>query len=169
YDDLAGADRVDLHRRIGQVLEAVHGHDLGPQLATLAHHFGEAAVAGDAEKAVEYATRAGHRAAENIAHEEAVRHFERALAFHELRGETDDAQIIDLLLGLGRCRFGAGFYPQGRTALAAAADRARKLGDPVRYALATVDQRVGGVAPYGRVEERRVQALEEVLRVLPDD
>lgn len=81
YDDLGAADRVDLHCRIGQVLEAVHGHDLGPQLATLAHHFGEAAVARDAEKAIEYVTRAGHRAAEHLAYEEAVRHFERALAF----------------------------------------------------------------------------------------
>jgi predicted ATPase len=104
YDDLGPADRVDLHYRIGQVLEAAHRDDLGPQLATLAHHFGEAAVAGDAEKAIEYAARAGHRTAENLAYEEAVRHFERALALHELRGKTEDLQIFDLLLALGRCR-----------------------------------------------------------------
>jgi tetratricopeptide (TPR) repeat protein len=169
YDDLGVAERVDLHRRIGQVLEAAHRDDLEPQLATLAHHFGEAAVAGDAEKAIEYVTRAGHRAAENLAYEEAVQHFERALALHELRGKTDDLQIFDLLLALGRSRFGAGYYAQGRSALTAAAERARKLGDPERFAVATVDQRLAGVAPFGRVDERRVQALEEVLRVLPND
>jgi tetratricopeptide (TPR) repeat protein len=169
YDDLGAADRVDLHSRIGHVLEMVHRDDLEPHLATLAHHFGEAAVAGDAEKAIEYATRAGHRAAENLAYEEAVRHFERALAFHELRGKTNDAQIFDLLLALGRCRFGAGYYAQGRSALIAAADRARKIGDPERFTLATVAQRLGGVAPFGRVDERRVQALEEALRILPND
>src|SRR5262245_45654364 len=142
YDDLGAADRVDLHRLTGQALEAVHGHDLGPQLEALAHHFGEAAVAGDAEKAIEYAIRAGHRAADNLAYEEAVRHFERALALHELRGKTDDVEEFDLLLALGRSRFAAGYYAQGRGALAAAGERARKLGDPVRFALATVDQRV---------------------------
>jgi len=169
YDDLGPADRVDLHRRTGQVLEAVHRDDLEPQLATLAHHFGEAAVAGDAEKAIEYATRAGHRAAQNLAYEEAVKHVERALTFHEIRGRTDDVQIFDLLLALGWSRFGAGYYPQGRHALDAAGERARKIGDPVRFCLATVDQRLGGVAPFGRVDGRRVRALEEVLRVLPND
>jgi predicted ATPase len=144
YDDLGAADRVDLHRRIGEALEAVHRADLEPQLAALAHHFSEAAVAGDTEKAIEYATRAGHRAAENLAYEEAVRHFERALALHEIRGKIDDFRIVDLLLALGRCRFGAGDYPRGRNALDAAAERGWKAGDPVRFALAVVDQRLGG-------------------------
>ena len=169
YADLGRADRVGLHRRIGQVLEAVHRDNLEPQLATLAHHFGEAAVRGDAEKAIEYATRAGQHAAANLAYEEAVRQFERALAFHELHGKTDDREIVDLLLALGRCRFGAGDYPRGRDALAAAAERARKMADPERFTLATVEQNVAGAVPFGRVDEGRVQALEEALRVLPND
>ena len=70
--------------------------------AELAHHFAEAeAVLGPA-KYVRYALLAGERAIANYAYEEAVAHFERALATKE--GPTMDAERAELLFGLGRAQ-----------------------------------------------------------------
>ncbi|MCI0441422.1 MAG: AAA family ATPase, partial [Chloroflexi bacterium] len=58
YDELTGARRARLHRRIGEAMEELYAADLEPHLAQLAHHFFEAASTGLGDKAVEYATRA---------------------------------------------------------------------------------------------------------------
>src|SRR5262249_53555744 len=70
YAELSTTRRVRLHRRIGEVLEGLYRDHPEPHLAELAYHFAEAAQAGDAAKAIDYAIRAGHRAAAMMAHEE---------------------------------------------------------------------------------------------------
>jgi serine/threonine protein kinase/tetratricopeptide (TPR) repeat protein len=77
YDDLSGPRRARLHRRIGETMERLGGHD--PPLADLAWHFARTAGLGEVEKAVDYASRAGDRAALSLAHEEAARFYEMAL------------------------------------------------------------------------------------------
>jgi hypothetical protein len=61
YEGLPAARRVRLHGLVGEALEAVYSADPGPHLAELAHHFVEAAPAGEelAAKAVRVATLAG--------------------------------------------------------------------------------------------------------------
>jgi len=62
-----------MHRRIGEVLEELHRANLEPHLAELAYHFLAGAVSpADVAKAVDYARRAGDRAAALLAHEEAA-------------------------------------------------------------------------------------------------
>ncbi|MGH2542909.1 MAG: ATP-binding protein, partial [Ardenticatenaceae bacterium] len=61
YDELTGARRARLHRRIGETLEELYGANLEPYLAQIANHFFEAARVGGAEKAIDYATRAAER------------------------------------------------------------------------------------------------------------
>jgi DNA-binding CsgD family transcriptional regulator len=65
--------RTDLHRGLVEALRAA-AHPVDP--ARLAHH---AAAAGDDEAVVEYATRAGRRAAEIGAHREAAAHYAAVL------------------------------------------------------------------------------------------
>jgi class 3 adenylate cyclase/tetratricopeptide (TPR) repeat protein len=108
YEELSTPRRVLLHRRIGDALERLYGADVDTHLAELAHHFYQAAPGGDVEKAIDYATRAGVRAIELCAWEEAVGHFERALQAMELiaaalHGEssTDKRRRVDLLMRLG--------------------------------------------------------------------
>ena len=79
YNDLNAARRADLHRQAGEALEAVDGRDLDTRLAELAHHFRLAAPTGSADKAIEYARRAGDHAARVFAFEEAFRLYESAL------------------------------------------------------------------------------------------
>jgi len=76
YDGLTPARRLALHRSAGEALEALYGRHPEPHLTELAHHFAVAAPAGDVEKAVAYAHRAGARASELLAHEEAARLYE---------------------------------------------------------------------------------------------
>jgi len=80
YERIPAGQRVRLHQRAGEVLEALYRQDLDPHLAELAHHFFEAAPGGEAGKAVSYARRAGQRAIALVAYEEAARLFRMALA-----------------------------------------------------------------------------------------
>ena len=78
YVDLPAPRRLRLHGAIGESLEALYASNLDPHLAELAHHYLEAgsAMAG---KAIEYAERAGDRAAAQHGYEEAARHYTSAL------------------------------------------------------------------------------------------
>jgi len=80
YSELSSPRRVRLHRRVADAIERVAQSAQVQPLAELAYHFSEAAPTGVVDKAIDYATRAGDRAAEGLAHEEAARLF--ALAFH---------------------------------------------------------------------------------------
>jgi predicted ATPase len=51
YERLPIPARVDLHRRVGEAIEGRHGTVSGAHVAELAHHFAQAAAAGDAAKA----------------------------------------------------------------------------------------------------------------------
>src|SRR4029078_9926251 len=55
YGDLGTTKRMRLHKRGGEALEDVYSGAVDAHLGELAHHFFEAAPAGDALKAVEYA------------------------------------------------------------------------------------------------------------------
>ena len=59
YVELGAYRRAQIHGRVGEALEWLHAADPDPHVAELAHHFSSA---GNLEKAVGYATRAGHRA-----------------------------------------------------------------------------------------------------------
>lgn len=119
YDDLTPARRMQLHRDSAEALETVHSQDLGPHLTELALHYRAAAPAGVAEKAVEYARRAGDRAASQLAYEEAARLYEMALAL------VDEATArCDLLLALGDAHARAGDLPATKQAFREAAELA---------------------------------------------
>src|SRR5207244_8501683 len=107
YDELPAARRARLHQRIAAALELQHEGDLTPCLSALAHHWHAAGPAGDAAKAIEYATRAAERATAMQAHEEAVRHYRLACAALTTAA-SGDAQRCRLLLGLGDAQNSAG-------------------------------------------------------------
>jgi len=89
YDELSTPRRVLLHRQIGEALERLYAPNIDAHLPELAHHFYQAAPGGDVERAIDYARRAGDRATELLAHEEAAGHYERALQALELSGGAD--------------------------------------------------------------------------------
>src|SRR3990172_2097993 len=84
YEELSTTRRVRLHRQIGEALEGLYATNPEPHLAELAYHFSEGAQGGDVEKAIDYAVRAGDRAAALLAHEDSVHQYEMALQALEL-------------------------------------------------------------------------------------
>jgi tetratricopeptide (TPR) repeat protein/predicted Ser/Thr protein kinase len=97
YGELLSARRIRLHRRVAEAIEEGTRGRANPPLADLAYHFSQSASAGTANKAVEYAMRAGDRAAELLAYEEAARMYDLALQSVEFADAPDlVARRVDL-------------------------------------------------------------------------
>ena len=123
YDGLTAARRMQLHREAGEALEAVYSSDPEPHLAELAQHFVAAAPLGVADKAIEYARRAGDRAAIQLAFEEAARQYAIALTLAD-----DQLARCELLLALGDAHARAGNSPASKQAFREAAELAERGG-----------------------------------------
>jgi class 3 adenylate cyclase len=168
YDELSTTRRGRLHRQIGETLEQLYGAHPEPHLAELAYHFFEAAQGGDVDRAIGYAMRAGDRAAELMAHEEAARQYELALQALELR-EHNEAGKCAMLLTLSETLWRAGEYDRAKETGLQAANLARKLADGESLARAVLDY--GGTLPaFAAVirDETLVALLEEALAALPE-
>jgi tetratricopeptide (TPR) repeat protein len=156
--------RLELHRRVGVALEELFSDRLEARLAELAHHFLEAAPAGELDKGLRYAIAAAEHAAGRLAYEDASQLYERALRALELTG-ADGARRCDLLLALGDAYAHGGSVQAARRAFRRAADDARRLGSPARLAQAALG--FGGPrATYAVVEDEVVGLLEEALAAL---
>lgn len=98
YESLLKQDRRQLHRVIGETIEALYPERRDELAPRLGHHFYEA---GD-QRAIDYYTRAGKAAARQYANAEAVAHYSLALdaarragtpapAVHRARGRVYEA------------------------------------------------------------------------------
>ena len=94
YDQLPAAERASLHRRIGQTLEASRAAGGEVTLAELARHF----VLADpvSAQAWEYSVAAAIQAAARLAYEEAVRHWEHAVAATDARPAERTGALLEL-------------------------------------------------------------------------
>ncbi|HYU58420.1 MAG TPA: AAA family ATPase, partial [Actinomycetota bacterium] len=162
YEDVSGTQRLRLHRRAGTVLEELYRADPTPHLAELAHHFAQAAPAGEWAKAVEYARRAGDQAVDQLAYEEAVRVYGIALQALDLEPSAEEETRCDLLLALGDAQARAGGLG-ARETFVAAADLAQRLGRP--QALAKAALGYGGRFTWSRAAgDARIVPLLEAAR-----
>jgi DNA-binding SARP family transcriptional activator len=166
YEGLTTPRRVQLHRRAGEALEALYAQDQEPHLAELAHHFLEAAPGGDLDKALGYAQRAGDRALELLAYEEAARLYELALQALELQQPVDLSARYALLVARGDALARGGSTPEAEQAFLAAADLARASLLPEHLARAALGY--GGRFPWLRAgsDPWLVPLLEEALEAL---
>ena len=163
YEELTPARRLQLHRDAGAVLEDVYAADLESHLAELSHHFVTAAPAGTADKAADYARRAGVRAVGQLAYEEAVRHFAAALTL-----VTDEAERCELLLMLGEAQARAGDAEAAQT-FTEAAKLADRLG--LRDQLAEAALGYGGRVLWEvtRGDDRHVRLLERAAEAVGEE
>jgi DNA-binding SARP family transcriptional activator len=166
YHGLARSRRVQLHRQVGEGLEAVYASDIDPHLAELAHHFFEAAAGGDGQKAVAYARRAAARAVDLLAYEEAVRLNEMALEALGPESAATARSRCDLLLALADSKGRAGDSPGARASFLQAAQLARSAGLPEVLARAALGY--GGRFVWDRAmsDERLVPLLQDALAAL---
>jgi tetratricopeptide (TPR) repeat protein len=100
YNSLLTDRRKLLHERTAQAIEELYPERLEDHLTELAHHFERS---GNAPKAVEYLGGSGTRAAQQVAHSDAIGYFTRALEFLQQLpdGTARDRQELDLQIALG--------------------------------------------------------------------
>ncbi|MCH7626079.1 MAG: tetratricopeptide repeat protein, partial [Chloroflexi bacterium] len=101
-EELSTTRRARLHARIGEAFEVLYGDNVENYAAELAYHFSESVMVTGRGKLVLYSQMAGERALTGYAYEEALSHFERALAAREDQ-ETNE-ETAALLFGLGRAQ-----------------------------------------------------------------
>ena len=169
YDELTGARRVALHRRVAEAIESLHGRALDDHLPALAHHWARAsAQSANTTRAVDYATRAGDRALAQLAHDEAVAYYRSAVELLDAAGEAPGSERAGLLISLGEAERRAG-DASFRETLLTAADLAREAGDADRLARAALANHRGIWSSAGTVDDDRVRVLEAALAAHRDD
>jgi DNA-binding SARP family transcriptional activator len=169
YEGLGRKERHRLHQRAAEELEALYGPGQEPHLAQLAHHFLQAAPGGDVQKAIEYARRAGDRAAAVLAYEEAARLYEMALEASELQTPPDEPTRCELLLARGDAQGRGGDLLSAKDTFSQAADLAQRLGAPEQFARAALGY--GGRFVWFRAgnDQRLIPLLEGAIEAIPDD
>lgn len=140
YEEMSSLRRARLHRGIAEALEAIHDDGLDTHIASLAYHTIQAGPEGDHVRAIGYASRAGLRALDQLAYEEAARWFREALA--ALDRQDDPRTRCELRIMLGDALSHAGDRDGATRSFGAAADLARALG--AREALARAALGYGG-------------------------
>ncbi|MCA1842388.1 MAG: AAA family ATPase, partial [Actinobacteria bacterium] len=168
YDELSAGRRARLHRRAAEAIESVCAGHLAEYLPALAHHYGRAAVpeGETAAKAVSYAVQAAERSLAQLAHDEAVGWYQRALDAVDASGSGDDATRLDVLIALGEAQKRAGDPAHRSTLLDAArsAEHAGRTDVLVRAALANTREVIFNAAL--EIDTGRVGVLERALAAL---
>ena len=164
YEGLPIPARIQIHRRVGEAIERVYGPDPASHLGELAYHFSQVAATGEGAKAGEYARKAGERAMESHAYEDAVAQYRRALDVVGFAG-PDEALRCELLLCLGSAQARAGDYQECKSSFVRAAEIARRLEIPEQMARAARgygEPQVEG----GSVDQQLLALLQEALDAL---
>ena len=130
YTSITAARRVRLHHRIATALEQ-QSSPFESRVAEVAYHFGQAAVYKSADKAVDYATRAGDYAIATLAFENAAHWYEMALRAMDFVGPHADATAkrFELHVKRGKSFFAVGQWASAKNAFEAAAS----LLDPAEH------------------------------------
>jgi hypothetical protein len=126
--DLASAERVRLHRKAAEAIEAFYATRVEPQLFDLARHWAIAAVAGDRDVAAAWAARAGDEAMRRLAFEEGARLYQ--LAMEVGASDLDELVGCQLLLSRARALYRSGQLGECLKVCEQAAAAARRLDRP---------------------------------------
>src|SRR5207248_6745874 len=118
------------------------------------------ASAADARRAAEMLVRAGHRALEHLAYEDAAERFERALEALELSGAEEESGPV--LLARGDALLRAGEPDAARTAFTAARQLALRRDDDALLAKAALGFTGLGIAIVD-LDAEAIARLEEAL------
>jgi DNA-binding SARP family transcriptional activator len=166
YASLGASRRARIHLRVAEALEAGGLHSASP--AMLSHHFCAAAPVGGTRRAVDYARRAGDDALHQLAADEAVLHFERAVRVLRLETPVDRRELCGLVLRVGQARAQAGDRVGGRASIEEAAGLASELGEPRLLAQASLSVDSHGLS-MGVVDLPLVAILEQALGELTSE
>ncbi|MGH4025152.1 MAG: ATP-binding protein [Pseudonocardiaceae bacterium] len=124
YGTLLAERRRMLHRLVGAAIEELYPDRLAEHYEVLAHHYFEGQ---DWDKALDYLTKAGDKATEAYANQDALRFYARALEVCERQGDKALPASAVLAAKSGFISFGIGDLPAGVVALDRMVDAGRRL------------------------------------------
>ena len=165
YQGLSTLERVRLHHRVGRALARVYEDD-DAHAAELAHHFLAAGPLGDVAQAVAYARRAGDRAADALAYEDAESHYQRALAALAAVPRAAPTERGRLLVALAEAQSRSGRTGAGHEAFREAAAIASAAGDLDLLVQATLGLGGRHLRLFGSVDRDAVAIVEDTLPVV---
>lgn len=168
YDAMSPARRVRAHRSIAEQLEALTDAEV-TRAGELAYHWGEAVAPTDLAKAVRYARLAGHRALDQLAPDDALQWFTRALELLGRAPAGDPRQHVEILVGLGTAQRQTGDGAYRETLLEAS--RLADLHDfPDLLARAVLANNRGWNSSTGLIDTDRIEMIDRALeRLGPDE
>jgi DNA-binding SARP family transcriptional activator len=129
YESMSAGEQRLLHGEVGTALEALYGDQVEQIVVQLAHHFD---AAGQWDKAIEYALRAGDQARLAYANAEAIGYYQRALDL--LRASPLEGEAVrkdwrlTALRGLGQAHQGAGQVVEAEKHLREAISVGKEMG-----------------------------------------
>jgi predicted ATPase/class 3 adenylate cyclase len=166
YDEVRPTRRSRLHMRVADAISTVHADNIDAHLGELAYHSARSVGTGDLARAIEYSRRAGERALDQLAHDDAVTWFKQARdLMEESAVPTRATAEILVLLGMAERRAGD---PAFRATLLSAAEAAEGVGDAELLASAALQNTRGFYSVYGDVDKERVAVLERALEAIGD-
>jgi len=166
YEQLSGPRRALLHREIGEALERLYEAEIDAHLQELAYHFGQATSQAHALKAAEYATRAGDRARDVSAWDEAARHYELAIHAMDRAHAPQGTERCRILLALASCNDLRGRFQPNIELVRQAAAIARGIPSAELFSQAAIAfELVAQVSEIDLVSER-LALLDEALALL---
>lgn len=158
---LSTSRRARLHRALADALEWLEIKAPGSRVAQLAHHLGQAGPAVEVERVVRASTEAAEQAIAHFAYEDAVHHYQRAVAALERERGADAEEWAELLVRLGEAQMLAGRLDAAKQTFLTAAELARAIPSPAllaRVAIASTGRR-GGIFPNSEEESLLEEAL----------
>jgi tetratricopeptide (TPR) repeat protein len=160
YEELRATRRARMHGTVARAVEQRRPDDT----AALAHHFVQAGGAGDVDKALTYAQRAGDEAMAQLAHDRAVDYYRQALEL--LEGDpARDLSRCALGVSLGEAQRLSGDAAYRGTLLDAAA-LAQRLASVEQLTRAALANTRGFWSMAGEVDTERMAVVEAALAAL---
>jgi DNA-binding SARP family transcriptional activator/tetratricopeptide (TPR) repeat protein len=126
YESLSTTRRARLHRRVGETLATLPRAEAQP--AAIARHLVAGVAAGGRDEAILWCERAGTKATQQYAFEEAVTQFERALELVEGDANPDRAVSARLYRASAQAKGWAMDIAGAKTAAARACEDAKAIG-----------------------------------------
>ncbi len=165
YDDLPPERRIDGHVGAARAIEALGAPSR--HWPELAHHWGEAAVAGHQDEAVEAFIRAAEQALAATAHDAAIDLYTSARSLLEQRAGSQDGELTAVRIALAEAMNMAGRLDEAEVEFMRAAEEARAAARAdllVRAALG-----IGGDLPSTPpVNDRAILLVEQALATQPE-
>jgi tetratricopeptide (TPR) repeat protein len=168
YEEIESSERALIHRRVAETLEQIQAMNPTSNLAEIAFHYSEGASSEEFEKAIVFAKRAGERAVEQFAWEEASTHFRDALKTLEQREARTANERCQLLLASAESERRAGNLTSAREACTRAAEIARRFELPEILGRAALGVQTPFDVLSGSADTVEVSLLELALRFHTD-